>query len=74
MSYNIHEDGEHRDTCEEGRDEQLVKESQYDADAGKRAQEYAKAMMETRDDLILISKSCWASVRKIDNLITKLES
>ena len=74
MSYNLNDDGEHRDTCEEGRDEQLVRENQYDADADKRAQEYAKTMIETRNELIMISKYCWDSVRKIDNLITKLES
>lgn len=74
MSYNIHEGGEHRDECEEGRDQELLEESQYEADAGKRADEYRRALAESRDDLILISKSCWDSVRKIDDLITKLES
>lgn len=74
MSYNIQEDGDHRDICEEARDEQQWKESVYDAEAGKRADEYRRALAETRDDLILISKSCWDSVRKIDNLISKLES
>jgi len=74
MSYNLNEDGDHRDECEEGRDQELLADSQYEADAGKRADEYRRALTETRDDLILISKYCWDSVRKIENLITKLES
>jgi len=74
MSYNIHDDGDHRDECEEGRDEQLLADSQYEADAGKRADEYRKALLDVKDDFLLISNSCWASVRKIDNLISKLES
>ncbi len=74
MSYNLNNGGEHRDESEEGRDQELLKDSQYEADEPKRADEYRRALTETRDDLILISKSAWDSVRKIENLITKLES
>jgi len=74
MSYNIHEGGDHRDECEEGRDQELLEDSQYESDAGKRADEYRKALKQTQEELLLISNSCWKSVRMIDDLISKLES